>query len=306
MSRSNNSLVRAFRARLSTSDGSHVPAWARKDDAALERELVAVCERAEAAWPEVELAREVFVGELANSGVGLFSGTGVAEEVYLACACGRGQPTALAYLDKHFLSAIPACVAHMKLSAATVDEVTQLVREKLLVARDGGAPKIAAYAGRGKLRGLVQLVSVRTAISLLRKTKRHVSGGDDELLAVPAPHDDPELDYLKKRYRRVFREAFHDSVGDLTDRQRNLMRLHLLGGVTLDALATMYAVHRATVTRWLAKARQTLFSGTKRRMRRRLDVGDDEFESVMRLIESRLDVSVQRLFATRDGTVEPS
>lgn len=282
---------------------------------ALERELAAICERAEQTWPGVALTRVEFVGYLAECGVplqsqvqsdaGAESGAGTITDVYLAHACGRGDPAALAHLERHYLARVPGAVAHMKLPAATVDEVTQQVRDKLLVAGPGAQPKIAGYAGRGKLRGLIQLVAVRTAISLLRKHKREVYAEPDDFTALPAPLDDPELGYLKARYRREFRSAFADSVADLTARERNLLRLHLLRGVTLAALAEMYSVHKATVTRWLAKARATLFAGTRRRMRAQLSCDADEFESVMRLIQSRLDVSVQRLFATRD-TDEPT
>lgn len=272
------------------------------DRADLEQALQTACERAEKTWPGVGIARTEFVTYLATGAATLALGADGApetvSEVYLAHACGRGDATALDHLERYYLARIPAAVSHMKLPAATVDEVTQQVRAKLLVPGPDGRAKIADYAGRGKLRGLVQLVAVRAAISLLRKHRREVHGGDDDLAAVPAPGDDPELGYLKARYRDQFRAAFAESVTDLSARERNLLRLHLLRGVTLAALAEMYSVHRATVTRWLAKARATLFASTRRRMRARLECDADEFDSVMRMIESRLDVSVQRLFAT--------
>lgn len=267
-----------------------------------------ICARAEAAWPGIELARPDFVSYLASHQIALDGPDDgprdALTDIYLAHACGLGEPTALAYLDRHYLARVPAAVGHMNLPAATVDEVAQQVRDKLLVARPGKPPKIAEYAGRGRLRGLVQLVAVRTAISLLRKHKREVPSAAEDLMAVPAPDDDPELGYLKARYRQQFRAAFAESVGDLSARERNLLRLHLLRGVTLAALADMYSVHRATVTRWLAKARESLFAGTRRRMRKQLSCDADEFESVMRLIQSRLDVSVQRLFATEAGPAQ--
>jgi RNA polymerase sigma-70 factor (ECF subfamily) len=74
-----------------------------------------------------------------------------------------------------------------------------------------------------------------------------------------------------------------------------------LRGVTLEALAEIYGVHRATVTRWLTKARERLLSSTRERLGARLDIGRSEIDSVMKWIGSRLDASVSRVLRTRDG-----
>jgi len=51
-------------------------------------------------------------------------------------------------------------------------------------------------------------------------------------------------------------------------------------------------VHRATVARWIAKARETLLTETRTLLMKRLRVDQNEFESIMRLIQSRFDVSI--------------
>ena len=71
--------------------------------------------------------------------------------------------------------------------------------------------------------------------------------------------------------------------------------------VTLEALATMYGVHRATITRHLASARATLERETRREMGRTLSLPPSELDEVMALIRSRMDVSVDRLLATIDA-----
>ena len=68
--------------------------------------------------------------------------------------------------------------------------------------------------------------------------------------------------------------------------------------VVLLVLCT-YGVHRATVVRWLAAAREALFAGTRARMRDRLR--DTEIDEVLDLIQSRLDVSVRRLLASMES-----
>ncbi len=213
------------------------------------------------------------------------------EELALGLACARGDDAALRRLEARYFDGVHAALHAMKLAPSLRDEVVQEVRRKLLV---GDPPKIAGYAGRGSLRGLLKVTATRTAISMLRKAGREAPG-DDAVLDGASGLDDPELAYLKERYRGIFREAFEEAVASLEPHERNLLRLHFLRKVTLEALATMYGVHRATIVRQLARIRETIERATERGLREKLGAERREVESVMDLIRSRFDVSVERL-----------
>ena len=58
-------------------------------------------------------------------------------------------------------------------------------------------------------------------------------------------------------------------------------------------------LHRATAARRLAAARAALVKGTRTAMRARLRVDGAELESILRLIESQVHVSVERLLRDR-------
>lgn len=218
-----------------------------------------------------------------------------AAEVALAEACARGDREALATFDRTYLAGLPAALAHMKLPAAVIDDVVQTTRTRLLVAEGGAPPKLVAYAGQGKLRGLVQVIATRTALDHVRGQAKLAP--DDAAGDLAAIDDDPELAYLKAHYRDAWKTAFTEAAAALDARDRNLLRLHHLSGVTLDALAAMYGVHRATAVRWLAEARRRLLEGTRTRLGAALAVSSDELDSIMHLIDSRLDASVGRLLA---------
>jgi RNA polymerase sigma-70 factor, ECF subfamily len=220
-------------------------------------------------------------------------------ELELARACARGDAAALAAFDERYLRAVGDALASMKLGAATVDEVRQLVRTKLLVGEDGAPPRIVEYAGHGTLLGLVKVMAVRTAVSLLRKTRREVSGA--ELGELPTPGHDPELAFMKQHYRDAFKSAFEAAVAALGDHERNLLRLHHVGGMTLDELGRMYGVHRATVVRSLARARTQLLAATRRGLEERLQADRSEVESIIGLLQSRFEVSVARMLASSSG-----
>src|SRR5262245_24537077 len=109
------------------------------------REAVAA---ARAAWPGVEVPAEDFQRHLEERGAA--EALHVAD-LYLACACLRGDREALGLFERRFLADVPKHLGHMNLPAASVEEVRQQLREKLLVGTGGAAPRLGDYSGRGAL-----------------------------------------------------------------------------------------------------------------------------------------------------------
>jgi RNA polymerase sigma-70 factor (ECF subfamily) len=229
-------------------------------------------------------------------------------EIALAAGCDAGLAAAERQVADRYLSAADEALAHMRLPGALADDVRQKVLEKLLVSDDDSPSKLAGYAGQGTLRGLIKVVAVRTALSELRKNRREApmpEAGPD-IFEATADSADPELAFVKQRYRAEFKVAFEEAVAGLSDRERNLLRLHLLRGVTLEALAEIYGVHRATVTRWLARARERVMDSTREHLGARLDIGRSQIDTVMNWIGSRLDASVSRVLRTRSPSDDSS
>lgn len=217
-----------------------------------------------------------------------------AAELYLALGCVAGDPAAIAAFDRAYLAVVPAALAGMKLPAATVEDVRSTVRDKLLLAEGEAAPKIIGYAGRGRLRGLIQVTATRTAIDRLRHESKEAELPARELVAP----GDIELSFIKAQYREAFMEGFTAAVATASRRDRNLLRLHFLGGVTLEQLAQMYGVHRATVVRWLAAAREAVFGATREHVAEALGAPADELDEMFELVRSRVELSVERLLAS--------
>jgi RNA polymerase sigma-70 factor (ECF subfamily) len=218
-------------------------------------------------------------------------------EVYLAVACAHGNERAIAAFDRAYLDVVPHALAGMQLAKATVEDVRAGVRDKLLLAEGDARPRVIEYAGRGRLRGLVQVTATRMAIDRLRLEQREEELPENRPLAAAG---DIELSLIKAQYREAFVAGFTEAVGKLERRDRNLLRLHLLGGVTLEQLAQMYGVHRATVVRWLAAAREALFAATRAHVSARLRAPSDELDEMFDLVRSRVELSVERLLASVD------
>ena len=271
----------------------------------LEPRLAELVVSARRSWPDFCIPPEAFVAYLAaRLPVEREPLEGLAAvnvgDLYLACACARGDRAAIAAFDTAFVSEIGAALSRMRLTATTVDEVKQLVRHKLFVAEPGTLAKIVDYSGRSGLRRWVRSVAVRTCLNFLRKGKRELLVDDDRVLVGVAEGDDPEMAYMKEKYRSEFREAFQSALGLLSDRHKSLLRYHYVDHLNIDEIGTIYRVHRVTAYRWLEKARETLVATTHNLLKHRLQVEERDFDSIMRLIRSQLHVSLQRYLAERE------
>jgi RNA polymerase sigma-70 factor, ECF subfamily len=61
-------------------------------------------------------------------------------------------------------------------------------------------------------------------------------------------------------------------------------------------LAATLGVGRATVTRWIASARQEILASARRKLGEELSLRPAELESLMGLMRSRLDLSLSSAF----------
>jgi RNA polymerase sigma-70 factor (ECF subfamily) len=251
-----------------------------------------------AALPELEVTCESFVRHLAPHVAGEQIAESLAKlhaaEFYLACACAAGQPAALAVFEERYLSHVGMFLGRMKPQPAFVDEVRQVLRDKLFV---GPKPKILEYSGRGELNNWLRVVTTRTALNLQRRRMEILDNGSSSpSRQVPAsPQSDPELGYIKERYRAAFQAALSASVASLSQEQRNLLRLHFMQGVTLDELATLFHVHRTTIARRIAQTRDAILQQMRDQLEAQLRVDSSELASLMGLMRSQIDLSISRL-----------
>jgi RNA polymerase sigma-70 factor (ECF subfamily) len=234
------------------------------------------------AWPDVDLAEEDFASYVRERAQPSQASPRWAD-LYLACACARGVAKALRAFDVLLAKAV------------TSADVRQHVRHKLLVAEAGKQPKIAEYVGRGPLRTWLRITATRASLDLAASAKREVPVENDALELIVGAGRDPELDFFKQRYAKEFRAAFGDAFAALGARDRTLLRYAFGDGLGIDAIGTIYGVHRATAARWVVVAHEELVQGLRKTMMQRLDLKPDEYASILRLIESRIEVSFERL-----------
>ena len=279
---------------------SHQPRLSPADPRALAPFVVPIVQRAQERWPGLAVDASAFVRYLAQR---LPDDTPLEEaleathtdDLYLAFACVAGDEAALRAFERAFLGEVSAFIASVDRSPAFADEVRQELRNKLFASL-GGEPKIAEYTGRGALGGWVRVSALRIALNLRRSAQRAAAADQrasmEEALTSGAS---PELAYFKERYRAVFTEALEAAIAGLSDRDRALLRLYHVDGLSLEAMAALYRVHLSTVSRWLTCARESVADATSSHLRARLGVGRSDVDSIAALLMSQLDVSLTRL-----------
>lgn len=256
---------------------------------------------ARAAWPELALAPERFISYLAAristeaSDLTLALKEVHAGDLFLACACTEGIPGAVEAFRAHTRAAVETFVRGVDPSPAAIDEVLQALFEKLLVAPAGEPARLTAYAGRGPLAGWVGVAAQRMALSLLRGESAQARARKRAATADLSIAGDAELAYLKQRYRSEYETAFANAAALLSVRERAILRLHLSGGLTLEALGAMYRVNPSTVCRWIATAQTRLAAETEKDLRQRLRLSATELHSLTRLVITQLDFSVGQM-----------
>jgi RNA polymerase sigma-70 factor (ECF subfamily) len=283
---------------------AHTPVGVDGDAEVLEPLLLGLLAAGRAAWPALPIQPEVFARHLATlcpaggEPQSFLLSVNYPEDLYLACACAQGSDAALRAFDELYLGRVAAFVPARETTPAALAELVQELRLRLLLARDGAPPRIATYTGLGSLLSWVRTAAVRTHLNLMRRpggAGAHVGLEREAAALCHLAGDDPELAYIKGRYREEFKAAFQDALAVLTPEQRTILYLYYVEGLPLQRIAPLFQVHRATANRWLLDAREQIQREVRRLLHERLGVSSQELDSLAGLVRSQLNLSLPRV-----------
>jgi len=226
-----------------------------------------------------------------------------ATELALALACAAGDPAAIATLETRFGSTIDSVTRRFATDEHSPTDLRQILYQRLLVAEPGRRPKIADYGGHGFFENWLRVTAVRSFLDLRRRKDRarEAPASENAVLSLPEPRD-LALDHLKAVYRPIVSQAFADAAAALDPASRVLLRQHFVAGMTIDQLALVLGIHRATVARRIVSAKEQLLAAARIAVMDRIGAAAEEVDSVMGLVASRLDISIGRMFASREGS----
>jgi RNA polymerase sigma-70 factor (ECF subfamily) len=273
------------------------------DDPALAAILAAALSEARGLWPDIAVEPERFAEYAAermpeDQPADQAAASMALVDLVLAFAAGAGDPRALEALDQRIARAVAMAGDVARAPVAMRDEAAQVVRTLLLVPRPERPPAIFDYTGRGPLGGWLRIIASREVVRLAKRGGREVELGDALLADQALGADDPVLRGLKERYREELADAFRAALAALGPKERTLLRYQLMDGLSIDDIGVILRVHRATAARRLARVRDGLVADTRARLAEKLRIADDEVQSIIRLVQSELDVSIIRHLGT--------
>jgi RNA polymerase sigma-70 factor (ECF subfamily) len=221
-----------------------------------------------------------------------------AADLALAFSVGRGDPLAARRFDDLVGLELAAAARAIDRDPAFVDEICQRTRVRLVIGDGSGAPpRIAGYRGAGPLRAWVAIAAQRVALNARRDARAEsaTTTSADVLAELVDREPDPELRHLKTLYRAEFRDALAAALAGTGDRPRAVLRLRFVDGLELAQIARLYRVHESTASRWVAAALDDIARATRDGLVARLAITAATADSVARMVQSQLDLSITRL-----------
>jgi RNA polymerase sigma-70 factor (ECF subfamily) len=262
-------------------------------------------ERALTAWPNLSVNTEPFIARVLACLESMTDTKQVVdslaiEDLFLAYACSMRSEAALAAFAREFDGEFRSVTNKLRVATSDYDDLRQSLWNKLFLTSETQCPKILEYLGKGPLRHWFRVLATRLVLDELRKEKRlEVSRAvvTEQALSEGVPDADPELAHIRERYRSEFHAAFGKAVSALDPEERNLLRCTYLNGMSTDELGRAFGMHKATAARHLSKARDKLLDLTRAELKEQLGANSGELDSVIRLFDGELSISLSRLLS---------
>jgi RNA polymerase sigma-70 factor (ECF subfamily) len=240
-------------------------------------------------WPDFAVPEERFAAALARAG-----GDVNVADLYLAQACLCGDRRALAVLEKDVMPKLVPALARVCKGDIGVDDVLQTTREKLLVGNREREPKLAQYTGEGSLVGWLRVVAVRDALAVRRKSTPRKEDLGDAAARIATPSN-AHIDLLRKSHAKDFKAAIEEGLAQLSVQDRNMLRMNLLDRMSIDDLAQLYRMHRATAARRLQRARESILEHAQTKLKDELGLSDSEAKSLCGDLIGEIDLTLSRV-----------
>jgi RNA polymerase sigma-70 factor (ECF subfamily) len=249
------------------------------------------------AWPRLLLEPEQFSAFLTTRGLNDEVPSSLAADLYLACACQLNLPGAVDALMHTYRPGIAQAASAYDKTPEFADEVGQRLGEILFVGRPDAPGRIGQYNGQGPLGAWIATAVRRIAVRLVKANATGKFVGEEVLARQFSQSADPDIEILRGRYKQLFDEAIVTALRRLSSRERLILRLNMVEGISMDRIARMHGVSQPTISRWLQQSRLEILRTVRDLVRDDLDVDDGEFDSLLRLLRSQVDFSFSRLLA---------
>lgn len=248
---------------------------------------------ARAAYPSIVVDAARFASEVERRGTSVASLKGL--DLYLAIACSDGSEPALLAVRKLLVAEVEFAASKTTATREQLADVVGALSHQVFVDEPERPAALRAYSGRGDLKSYLRVIAMRELVRVVNRGRKEISPSDDDFLDRIVPPSDPELSMLRVRYAGDVDRALKIALAMIDERERALLRYAFVDGLTVDAVGKLYNVHRATAARWIAAARDSLGARIREQLAAHLQIPVGDVDSIVRLVQSRIDVSIERV-----------
>ena len=260
--------------------------------------LEALLRKGRAAWPKLRLPPQAVLQHLervalaAPQPLTLLGLHG--EDLFLVVACLDQQPEALRAFEERLATAAARVASRRGAPAHLAEEARQRVLHQVVLPREDGRRALELYRAQGPLEAWLSVALTRELLALTRE-QAGLPTGDQGPLPEYLVEKDPELAYLQRLYQRSFKGAFEEALKTLPDRDLHTLKDQLVERLSLEEMAQLYQLHPVSVARRITAARERCVAAVRGILARELGVDRWELDSIMGLVRSGLELSLERV-----------
>lgn len=212
------------------------------------------------------------------------------EDLALLDALRQDHPAAVALVNGPLRQRVLDAAQAQGADPNTAHDLFQARLARLL-----GAPERIGYTGRGHLASWLKRCVIN---DWLNHTKREARLEPDDALAriLVSPHPEPEL--VSGVHARTFREALLVAFEAIDPADRQLLRLIHVDELSAQQAGAILGLHRVSIQRRLALAREALRARTKAVLSERFGLAQHEVSTLIRSLLDGFHVTVSRLLGS--------
>lgn len=249
-----------------------------------------------------------------------------ADELCLAMACESGDETAWRDFETAYRQTMNAAARALTRDEAEAEDLAQSLYGELYGMRseinDEGTEqrlsKLSHYSGRGSLGGWLRAVVYQSFIDRKRQAARFEQVEDATEFDRLATHaaNTPALaaqngnlasahlhrpdDVADERLHRLTEAAMTEAFALLEAKDRLLLNYYYFDEMTLREIGALFGVHEATISRWLARAQQTVRKKTEDLLQRKHGLRRAEVSECLHLA-ARAELDLRRMIREAAG-----
>jgi RNA polymerase sigma-70 factor, ECF subfamily len=241
------------------------------------------------AWPALALSRDRFDNLCREAGIVEDALRARPEDVFLAFAAREGDPTAIKAIDDKFVARLESKIRRFGTPPHAIPDALQAIRERLFA---GPVPRIRSYNASIPLERWIRIVGVRAAIDLGRTERALLRSESASRRLVISETTDAAALLARVEYKARFESALRQELSSLPPRDKTVLRLHLIEGISIEKVAQRYGVNRVTVARWVWNASEVILAGLRRRFKEDHGIVPQDFDSLVTVMRSQLSIDL--------------